>query len=188
MRKLFYISFLSFLSLFFISCNSINNNKILQSNDISSIEKEHSNNFSSDIINKKHTKDNIKRSFKIVTKNKDFKVINNDEITTVGLTVAENLNKILGIISNKYFDNEVIELKEITNNKTAIINLSGNADYWYNRIKHSSKGQITEYTLIENVLQRHYSGFWIDAVQFTINGDLIENIGYAPNLSKITYK
>ncbi|MGK0467601.1 MAG: hypothetical protein ACJAX4_002903 [Clostridium sp.] len=31
-------------------------------------------------------------------------------------------------------------------------------------------GEITEYTLIENILQREYKSYWTDGVKFTLYG------------------
>ena len=135
--------------------------------------------------------DKTERTFKIVTKNVDYKVVNGGEVKTVGLGVAENIKKILSTISSKYFDNKDIELKTIDtvdNKKIAVINLTGDEKYWNQKMQGSAGGQITEYTLIENVLQREYKGYWIDGVRFTLNGKQIEDNGHIPELSKTTYR
>lgn len=51
----------------------------------------------------------------------------------------------------------------------------------------STGGQIAEYTLIENVLQREYKGYWIDGVKFTLNGKELQS-EHAPGLGKTTYR
>lgn len=135
--------------------------------------------------------DKTERVFKIVTKNVDYKVVSGGEVKTVGLGVAENIKKILSTVSSKYFDNKDIELKTIDtvdNKKIAVINLAGDEKYWNQKMQGSAGGQITEYTLIENVLQRDYKGYWIDGVRFTLNGKEIEDNGHIPELSKTTYR
>lgn len=135
--------------------------------------------------------DKTERTFKIVTKNVDYKVVNGGEVKTVGLGVAENIKKILDTVSSKYFDGNKIELKTIDtvdNKKIAVINLAGDEKYWNQKMQGSAGGQITEYTLIENVLQREYKGYWIDGVRFTLNGKQIEDNGHIPELSKTTYR
>ncbi|WP_338597176.1 hypothetical protein [Clostridium baratii] len=135
--------------------------------------------------------DKTERVFKIVTKNVDYKVVNGGEVKTVGLGVAENIKKILSTVSSKYFDNKDIELKTIDtvdNKKIAVINLAGDEKYWNQKMQGSAGGQITEYTLIENVLQREYKGYWVDGVRFTLNGKEIEDNGHIPELSKTTYR
>lgn len=135
--------------------------------------------------------DKTERVFKIVTKNVDYKIVNGGEVKTVGLGVAENIKKILETVSNKYFDGKDIELKTIDtidNKKIAVINLAGDEKYWNQKMQGSAGGQITEYTLIENVLQREYKGYWVDGVRFTLNGKEIEDNGHIPELSKTTYR
>lgn len=135
--------------------------------------------------------DKTERVFKIVTKNVDYKVVNGGEVKTVGLGVAENIKKILDTVSSKYFDGNKIDLKTIDtvdNKKIAVINLTGDEKYWNQKMQGSAGGQITEYTLIENVLQREYKGYWVDGVRFTLNGKQIEDNGHIPELSKTTYR
>lgn len=62
---------------------------------------------------------------------------------------------------HKYFDGKTLELKTIetvNNKKIAVINLGGVKSYWNQRMQGSLGGEITEYTLIENILQREYKG------------------------------
>lgn len=135
--------------------------------------------------------DKTERVFKIVTKNVDYKVVNGGEVKTVGLGVAENIKKILDTVSSKYFDGNKIDLKTIDtvdNKKIAVINLTGDEKYWNQKMQGSAGGQITEYTLIENVLQREYKGYWVDGVRFTLNEKEIKDNGHIPELSKTTYR
>ncbi|GAA0179665.1 hypothetical protein SH2C18_24980 [Clostridium sediminicola] len=136
--------------------------------------------------------DKTVRIFKITTKNIDYKVISGGEIKTVGLGVADNIRKILSTISTKYFDGKSLELKTIetvNNKKIAVINLGGDKSYWYQKMQGSVGGQITEYTLIENILQKQYKGYWIDGVRFTLNGkQLKEETSHCPNLAETIFR
>lgn len=135
--------------------------------------------------------DKTERVFKIITKDENSKVVNDGEVKTVGLGVAENIKKILGTISSKYFDNNDIELETIhtvDNKKIALVNLTGDENYWNQKMQGSLGGEVTEYTLIENVLQRDYKGFWVDGVKFTINGKQVQDTGHCSKLSQTTYK
>lgn len=135
--------------------------------------------------------DKTERIFKITTKNVDYKVISEEEIKTVGLGVSDNIKKILSTISTKYFDGKMLELKTIetvTNKKIAVINLGGDKSYWNQRMQGSVGGEITEYTLIENILQREYKGYWIDGVKFTLDGNQFEATQNSSDLAKTIYK
>lgn len=134
--------------------------------------------------------DKTERVFKVVTKDTDYKVVNGGEVKTIGLGVAENIDKILDTVSDKYFGGKDIELKTIEtvkNKKIAVVNLSGDTAAWNESMQGSTGGQITEYTLIENVLQREYKGYWIDGVKFTLNGKELQS-EHAPGLGKTTYR
>ncbi|WP_297636887.1 hypothetical protein [uncultured Clostridium sp.] len=135
--------------------------------------------------------DKTERIFKVVTKDIDYKVVNGKEIKTVGLGVADNIKKILNQVSKDYFDGKTIELKDIetvNNKKIAIVNLGGSKDYWNQRMQGSLGGAITEYTLIENVLQREYKGYWIDGVKFTLDGKQLQESQHAEKLTQTTYR
>ncbi|WP_435789931.1 hypothetical protein [Clostridium sp.] len=135
--------------------------------------------------------DKTERIFKIVTKNANYKVVSEEEIKTAGMGVADNIKKILSTISTKYFDGKPLELKTIETvkyKKIAVINLGGDKNYWEQSMQGSLGGEITEYTLIENVLQREYKGYWINAVRFTIDGKQVEATQHASDLAKTIYR
>lgn len=135
--------------------------------------------------------DKTERTFKIATKNVDYEVISGEDIKTVGLGVADNIKKILNTISTKYFDGKPLELKTIetvNNKKIAVINLGGDKNYWHQKMQGSTGGQITEYTLIENILQRKYKGYWINGLKFTLDGKPFEATEHSPNLDKTIYR
>lgn len=135
--------------------------------------------------------DKTERIFKVATKDINYKVVNGKEIKTVGLGVADNIKKILNQVSKEYFDGKTIELKDIetvNNKKIAVVNLGGSKDYWNQRMQGSLGGAITEYTLIENILQREYKGYWIDGVKFTLDGGQLKEAQHAEKLTQITYR
>lgn len=193
MKKLFCITLIGLSTLFFVGCiendkgSSTENNKPPVEDNANAgqdLEKPESNTTEGE-------PDKTERTFKIVTKNVDYEVVNDGEVTTVGLGVAENIKEILSTISKKYFDDNTIELttiETIDSKKIAVINLTGDKDYWHQKMQGSAGGQITEYTLIENVLQREYKGYWINGVRFTLNGKEITNNSHSENLSKTTYR
>lgn len=135
--------------------------------------------------------DKTERTFKVVTKDIDYKVVKGKDIKTVGLGVADNIKKILAQVSKEYFDGKTIELKDIetvNNKKIAVIDLKGDTEYWNQRMQGSVGGEITEYTLIENVLQKEYKGYWVNGVKFTLDGKQLKGSQHAEKLGQITYR
>ncbi|MGL5577471.1 MAG: hypothetical protein ACRDCW_18185 [Sarcina sp.] len=135
--------------------------------------------------------DKVERVFEITTMDIDYNHVSGGEIKTVGLGVAENIKKILGAISSKYFDSKPITLTTIEtlgDKKVAVIELGGDSAYWNSKFQGSTGGKITEYTLIENILQRKYEGYWINGVKFTMDGKEVKDNGHIPNLSTTSYR
>lgn len=135
--------------------------------------------------------DKVERTFKIKTKDDNSNIVSGGEIKTVGLGVAENIQKILGTVSSKYFGGQSLSLSRIENvggKKIAVVNLGGDEAAWYNRLQGSAYAVATSYTLVENVLQRDYNGYWIDGVKFTINGGAIQDSGHAGDLVVTSYR
>lgn len=135
--------------------------------------------------------DTTERVFKIVTMNSDCQVVDGGEVRTIGLGVAENIREILATVSNNYFGGLGIELstiETINGNRIAVINLTGDESLWHQKMQGSTGGQMTQYTLIENVLQRNYTGYWIHGVRFTLNGQQLQNNDHTPGLSETTYR
>lgn len=169
--------------------NSKPNDNSNNNSDNNSKPNDNSNNNSGN--NSNTVEDKTERIFKISTKDIDYNVVSGGEVKTVGLGVADNIKKILETTSKKYFDNKPLELSRIdtiNNKKIAVVNLAGDKDYWHQKMQGSAGGAITEYTLIENILQRSYKGYWIDGVKFTINGNPVTDSSHSPNLSKTTYR
>lgn len=135
--------------------------------------------------------DKTERIFSIVTMDINYKTVSGGEIKTIGLGVADNIKKILGEVSSKYFDGKPITLSTIetvNGKKIAVVDLGGASSYWTDKFQGSTGGRITEYTLVENVLQKEYKGYWIDGVKFTIGGKNVEDNGHIPNLASTTYR
>ena len=135
--------------------------------------------------------DQIERTFLINNMDTNCLPVIDGEIKTVGVGVADNIRKILSTISAKYFDGHQISLttiEHIGEDKIARINLVGDENYWYQVRQGSTGGTITQHILIENVLQRQYSGYWIEGVRFTVNGKPIEDNGHCSGLSYTTYR
>jgi hypothetical protein len=203
MRKFFLAGLIGIITIAFVGCTGDKNSNITEknqaNNDIQISKDREDYEEKADLETKSTDKvesnidkpDKTERIFKIVTKNVDYEVISKEEIKTVGLGVAENINKILSTISTKYFDGKPLELKTIetvNNKKIAVINLGGDKSYWDQRMQGSVGGEITEYTLIENILQREYKGYWIDGVKFTLDGKQVEATQHSSDLAKTIYR
>lgn len=203
MRKFFLAGLIGIITLAFVGCTGAKDSNITEknqtNNDIQVSKDKKDYEEKSDLEAKPTDKvegnidkpDKTERIFKIVTKNVDYKVISEEEIKTVGLGVSDNIKKILSTISTKYFDGKTLELKTIetvNNKKIAVINLEGDKSYWNQRMQGSVGGEITEYTLIENILQREYKGYWIDGVKFTLDGKQFEATQNSSDLAKTIYK
>ena len=204
MKKIFVAGLIAIITLAFVGCagdKSINTTEKNQAdNDIQITKDMENHEEKADLevakpIDKVESNidvpDTTERIFKIVTKNVDYEVISKEEIKTVGLGVADNIRKILNTISTKYFDGKMLELttiETVNNKKIAVINLGGDKSYWNQRMQGSVGGEITEYTLIENILQREYKGYWIDGVKFTLDGKQFEATQHSSDLAKTIYR
>ena len=120
-----------------------------------------------------------------------YNIVNSDDLVTIGVGVADNIRKILTIISTQFFSGNTLTLSTIETigeKKIAVIDLVGDESYWYNSMQGSTGGLITAYTLTENILQKEYPGYWIDGVRFTVNGHEVTGNQHAAELSVITYR
>ncbi|MGL5348732.1 MAG: hypothetical protein ACRDA3_15395 [Peptostreptococcaceae bacterium] len=90
-------------------------------------------------------------------------------------SIIEKLKIISNEISKELFENRVIEVLKIENN-IAYINLKddGINNSWYNTFQGSTGASITAYGLLENFLQKEYTGKWIDGVYLTYNKEAPE--------------
>lgn len=120
------------------------------------------------------------------------------------ISVEEKLKTLANELSQNAFDNlpiDFVEIKEVDGKKIAHFNLdeldvnSGEKtpnEYeginWVNNyFAGSAGGSITEYTLITTLLQKEYSGEWIDGLEFTYKGEKIE-FDHIPELSEVIYR
>jgi hypothetical protein len=96
--------------------------------------------------------------------------------------VEERLQAITKGLSEQVFKlpMELFEIREIFNQKIAVINVMEASDntglYPWNSgyFQGSTGGAITSITLVESYLQKGYEGEWIDGVKFLYEGDIIE--------------
>lgn len=136
---------------------------------------------------------------------------NTDEQVVIGtievdenLSLEEKIEKLSNELSEKVFDSLPIEFVKINNvegKKIALFNLNelGNnatditfdkyegINWINNYFAGSAGGSVTEYTLITTLLQKNYTGEWIDGVEFTYKNSKIE-FEHVPNLGEISYR
>ena len=130
-------------------------------------------------------------------------IVNTIEINS-NLSLEEKLDLLAENLSKEVFNDlpiEFVEIKEIDGKKIALFNLNelgenaGDITFdkyqgknWVNNyFAGSAGGGITEYTLIETLLQRDYSGEWIDGVEFTYKNSNIE-FDHVPSLGEVNYR
>lgn len=116
-----------------------------------------------------------------------------DKIKSLSLTLSEKAFDSLPI--------NLVEIKELEGKKIAVFNLDevGNnvgditpdkyeGISWVNNyFAGSAGGSITEFTLIQTLLQKEYTGEWIDGLEFTYKGTKVE-FDHVPELSEIIYR
>ncbi|WP_294133337.1 hypothetical protein [uncultured Clostridium sp.] len=139
------------------------------------------------------------------------KDVNTDEQVIVGevevnedLSLEEKIEKLSKELSEKVFDNlpiEFVKINDIEGKKIALFNLDelGNnakditfdkyegINWINNYFAGSAGGSVTEYTLITTLLQKNYTGEWIDGIEFTYKNSKIE-FDHVPALGEITYR
>ncbi len=136
---------------------------------------------------------------------------NTDEQVVIGsieveenLSLEEKIEKLSKELSEKVFDSLPIEFVKINNvegKKIALFNLNELGDNatditfdkyegvsWINNyFAGSAGGSVTEYTLITTLLQKNYTGEWIDGIEFTYKNSKIE-FDHVPGLGEISYR
>lgn len=136
---------------------------------------------------------------------------NTDEQVIIGtvevdqeLSLEEKIEKLSKELSEKVFDSlpiEFIKINDIEGKKIALFNLDelGNnaTDITYDKYEGinwinnyfagSAGGSVTEYTLITTLLQKNYTGEWIDGIEFTYKNSKIE-FDHVPGLGEISYR
>ena len=159
-------------------------------------------------IEKTENKDSNKEyeifSIYTIDVNTDEKVILKNIELEKKLSVEEKLVELANEVSNDLFNSlplELIEIKDIKEKSIAVFNfeeVGKNAekatlfqdyegDSWFQCFQGSAGGRVTEYTLIETLLQRNYEGEWIDGINFTYKGGSVE-FEHTPKLSEIVYR
>ena len=159
-------------------------------------------------IEKTENKDSNKEyeifSIYTIDVNTDEKVILKNIELEKKLSVEEKLVELSNEVSNDLFNSlplELIEIKDIEEKSIAVFNfeeVGQNAekatlfqdyegDSWFQCFQGSAGGRVTEYTLIETLLQRNYEGEWIDGINFTYKGGSVE-FEHMPKLSEIVYR
>ena len=154
------------------------------------------------------TNEEIVKSIEMLLYSKD---VNTDEQVVLGkielnedMTLEEKLEKLANELSAKEFDNLPIEFIKINNvggKKIALFNLNevgnnaGDVTFdkyegtsWVNNyFAGSAGGSITEYALITTLLQKNYTGEWIDGIEFTYKNSKVE-FDHVPGISEISYR
>ena len=159
-------------------------------------------------IEKTENKDSNKEyeifSIYTIDVNTDEKVILKNIELEKKLSVEEKLVELANEVSNDLFNSlplELIEIKDIEEKSIAVFNfeeVGKNAekatlfqdyegDSWFQCFQGSAGGRVTEYTLIETLLQSNYEGEWIDGINFTYKGGSVE-FEHTPKLSEIVYR
>lgn len=136
--------------------------------------------------------------------NTDEKVIVKNIELSKSLSLEEKLVNLASDMSKEIFSNlpiNLVEIKEVDGKKVAVFNfdeVGENADKetlfqdykgksWFQYFQGSAGGRVTEYTLLETLLQRNYKGQWIDGIEFTYkNGNM--DFQHSPKLSEIVYR
>ncbi|WP_373601267.1 hypothetical protein [Paraclostridium bifermentans] len=96
------------------------------------------------------------------------------------LSVNDKITKLLLALKKDYFqdDKANIYLESIDNNGIATINLVDEAS-WRPHFQGSTGGQVSQKTIIETILQRDYTGDWINGVNVIIDGKKQEVFDHA---------
>ena len=139
------------------------------------------------------------------------KDVNTDEQVVVGtveleesLSLEEKIEKLSKELSEKVFEGlpiEFVKINDIEGKKIALFNLNelGNnatditydkyegINWFNNYFAGSAGGSVTEYTLITTLLQKEYTGEWIDGVEFTYKNSKI-GFDHVPDLGEISYR
>lgn len=191
--------------------NNKDNNEVI-SGDKEGIKdnKEGQENITNDIDTSTNNVNNeeIVKSIEMLLYSKD---VNTDEQVVLGkielnedMTLEEKLEKLANELSAKEFDNLPIEFVKINNiggKKIALFNLNevgnnaGDVTFdkyegtsWVNNyFAGSAGGSITEYALITTLLQKNYTGEWIDGIEFTYKNSKVE-FDHVPGISEISYR
>lgn len=182
--------------------DSLNSDNLNKEDNVSDSENKEENN---EVVN---SSEDVKEMVELILYSKD---VNTEEQVILkkievdkNSSVEDKLKTLANELSQNAFDNlpiNLIEIKEIDGKKIAYFDLdelevnSGEKtpnEYeginWVNNyFAGSAGGNITEYTLITTLLQKEYTGEWIDGLEFTYKGAKIE-FDHVPELSETIYR
>lgn len=162
--------------------NTSNGNEV-QENTGSENEKEDGNKDNENQANES-TKEGKTIDFKIYTldvddteKIKEFETIKLKEDSTV----EEKIKELCAALEKDYFkdENAKIVFKSIDEKNIATIDLV-NQEAWSQHFQGSTGGMISHDTIIETLLQKEYSGKWIDGLNVLVDGTSEELFEHAP--------
>lgn len=186
--------------------SELNNNKKDNNENLDNKNENVNNNKDTNSSNKDNKEVNINvKIIKLYSKdaNNGEKVFIGDVEINENDSLKDKLTILANTLSKKAFSGLPItltEIKESNGKKIAIFDLNelgdnvGNTPIsqykgvnWYNNyFSGSTGGDITQYTLINNLLQRGYSGEWINGVEFTYKGSKIE-FDHVPDLGETNF-
>ena len=183
------------------------NNSNIVSKDLNNQESNDNKEDNVEITDNENNQESIK-TIEMMLYSKD---VNTDEQVIIGevevneeLSLEEKIEKLSEGLSEKAFDNLPIEFVKINNiegMKVSLFNLDelGNnatditfdkyegINWINNYFAGSAGGSVTEYTLITTLLQRNYTGEWIDGIEFTYKNSKIE-FDHVPALGEVSYR
>ena len=183
------------------------NNTNIVSEDLNNQESNDNKEDNVEITDNENNQESIK-TIEMMLYSKD---VNTDQQVIIGevevneeLSLEEKIEKLSEGLSEKAFDNLPIEFVKINNiegKKVALFNLDelGNnatditfdkyegINWINNYFAGSAGGSVTEYTLITTLLQRNYTGEWIDGIEFTYKNSKIE-FDHVPALGEVSYR
>lgn len=193
-----------------VNNNQDNNEVISGDKEVIEDNKEAQENITNDIDTSTNNVNN-EEEVKIIEMLLYSKDVNTDEQVVLGklelnedMALEEKLEKLANELSAKEFDNLPIEFIKINNvggKKIALFNLNevgnnaGDVTFdkyegtsWVNNyFAGSAGGSITEYALITTLLQKNYTGEWIDGIEFTYKNSKVE-FDHVPGISEISYR
>lgn len=96
-------------------------------------------------------------------------------------SVEEKIKELCDALEKDYFkdENAKIVLKSIDEKNIATIDLV-NQEAWSQHFQGSTGGMISQSTIIETLLQKEYSGKWIDGLNVLVDGTSEELFEHAP--------
>lgn len=212
-RKVTYVMFcICLCSLFFTGCsNSLKNENTNLTKEVDSLKAKNQDlekkvSELTEKVKKYEVKSTTEEIYPIYTANidtykieiKSYSYIKKDEV------LLNKITSLCKILSENLFNNlpiEVLNIEERNGKSIAVINLKeseenqGINDYsklkgyaWATKyFQGSTGGTITSKTLIETILQRAYTGEWIDGVKFLYNNKDID-FEHVPDLADINYR